>query len=193
MSVLEEVTLQHSEIGRTVYEKRGRLTPKLWVQGVERMMVAEPIDDNAHTATSDEHRVTLLIAMAVKTNALIAGRSDEAFIRVGLPDRLEAGGLRRIADIDPEVRTCVLTEAVMIGGSEDVTIVARHGLDDYGRHLWDVHTSRSSMTETLVPLKVARDLISGGLPDFWHDPIALTQFAEQIRWHVQTFPDPDIE
>ena len=130
--------------------------------------------------------------MAVKIDALVLGRSDEAFIKTASAESLVSGSLRRIADVDPEVRSCVVTEAVLVGGSEEITIVAAHGLDDYGRHEWTVTRSVNGTMRSLVPLQVARDMIADGLPDFWKDPIALEQFADQIRWQIQVFPEASI-
>lgn len=188
MSLIEQICLQHSEVARTVYQKRGRLTPKLWAQGIDRMIVAEPFDTKATDAMTDEFRATLCIAMALKVDAVAIGRSDEAFIRAANAETLEVGSLGRLADTDPEVRTCLITEAVTIGGSEEITIVATHGLDDWGRNDWTVTRSVNGTMRSLVPLQVARDMIAAGLPDFWKDPTALEQFAEQIRWNLQTFP-----
>lgn len=190
MSLLEQICLQHSETARTIYEKRGHLTPKLWAQGLDRMIVAEPIDTKATDATTDEFRATLCIAMALRVDAIAIGRSDEAFIRSATPDTVVVGALRRLADTDPEIRTCLISEAVSLGGSEEITIVATHGLDDWGRHDWVVTRSVNGTMRSLVPLQVARDMITDGLPDFWRDPTALDQFAGQIRWNLQTFPQP---
>lgn len=190
MTLIEEICLQHSDTARTIWEKRGRLVPKLWAQGIDRMIVAEPLDSKANDSTTDEFRATLCIAMALRVEALAIGRSDEAYIRAATPESLTAGSLRRISDIDPEVRTCLISEAVAIGGSEEITIVATHGLDDYGRHEWTTTRSVNGTMTTLVPLQVARDMISDGLPEFWRDPTALEQFAGQIRWALQTFPQP---
>jgi hypothetical protein len=190
MTLLDEIAYQHLDTAQRIYERRGRLLPKIWAQSPERMIVAEPSDQNAITEMTDEFRATLAIAMACRIDALAVGRSDEAYIRASSRDDLKAGALHNIADFDPEVRTCIISEAVMIGGSEEVTLIAIHGLSDSGQHLWDVRESHLSAHPTLVPLQAARNLIVGGLPDFWRDPNALDQFANQIGWKLRLFPEP---
>lgn len=190
MTLLEAIAYQHSETARQVWKRSGRLFPKIWAQSVDQMIVASPLDGKASDAMTDEFRATLAVAMACRIDALAIGRSDEAYIRTASQAALIAGDLNRIADIDPEVRTCVITEAVAIGGSEEVTLVAIHHLDDAGRSDWEVRESHNSSRTSLVPLQAARNLIDGGLPDFWRDPNALEQFAGQIRWELSIFPEP---
>jgi hypothetical protein len=190
MTLIDEIARQHSQTARMIYERHGRLLPKIWAQSIDRMLVAEPLDREAIDEMTDEFRATLAIAMACRIDALAVGRSDEAYIRTIDEDSLDAGDLAEVVDIDPRVRTCLVTEAVAIGGSEEVTIIATHGLDDYGRHVWAVEENRAGIMRSLVPLQVARNMIADGLPDFWRDPIALEQFAQQIRWAIQVFPEP---
>jgi len=153
------------------------------------MIVAEPRDEKAVSETTDEYRTTMAIAMACRIDALAIGRCDEALSwspADGSPMRKYN---RKLARTDPTVRTCVVTEAVALGGSEEITIIAKHGLDDTGQHLWDVSETRNSTMATLVPLWAARNLIDEGPSEIWRDQIALDQFSEQIRWEVRQFPE----
>lgn len=190
MTLIEQICAQHSGMARTVWEKRGRLIPKLFAQGIDRMVIAEPFSIEAIDTTNDEIRATLCIALALKVEAVAVGRSDEAFIRTMTPETLRPGALLEIADFDPEVRTCLITETIAIGGSEEVTYVATHGLDDHGRHDWTITRSVNGTMGSLVPLRVARDMIADGLPDFWRDPEALGQFARQVGWTFEIVPQP---
>ncbi len=189
MTLLDEIAHQHSETMRRIYERRGRTSPTLWAQSIDRMIIASPKDRKSLEETNDEFRGTLAVAMACRIDALAIGRCDEGFIHTGKPKYLNAGDLVRIADLDPEVRTCVITEAVAVGGSEEVTIVAVHGIDDYGQSTWDVRESHNSTRTTLVPLQAARSVIDGGLSDYWRDRHALDQFVGQFGWELQTFPE----
>lgn len=192
MSVIMEVAEAHQMTARQIYERRGRLTPKLWAQGPSRMIVAEPIEPFSADQITDEMRAMLLCAMASRVEGVYIGRSDEAFIGSFRPDGLSPGDLQILAEDDPSIRTCLVTEAVAIGGDQEITMISIHGLDDHGQHLWQTSAQENATMRTLVPLRAARDALSDGLPDFWRDEIALRQFADQIRWWVQEFPQPSL-
>lgn len=192
MSVIREVAEAHQMTARQIYEKRGRLTPKLWAQGSSRMIVAEPIEPFTASEITDEMRAMLLCAMASRVEALYIGRSDESYIGTFRPEALKTGEIASIAETDPSIRTCLVTEAVALGGEQEITLIAVHGLDDWGQHLWQTSARENATMRTLVPLRAARDALSDGLPDFWRDEVALRQFADQIRWWLQEFPQPSL-
>ena len=185
---LEAVAEEHLRTAQKVWEKAGRMPPTFWAQGMEKMIVAQASDRANSDQIDDRVLGVLATALAVQVDAIVIGRSDEALVRTGIPDSLTPGSVRRLADNDPEVRSCVITEAVLVGGSDEVTLVASHGLDDWGRHNWETVLRTNSTMATLLPLRAARDALKDPLPEFWHDRNALEQFAEQIRWTVQMFP-----
>lgn len=192
MSVIQEVAEAHHATARQIFEKRGRVTPQLWAQGLSRMIVAGPIEPYKPEEITDELRAMLLCAMASRVEALYIGRSDEGYTSPFKTEGLEPGAIAKMIENDPEVRSCVITEAVAIGGEEEITILGTHGLDDWGRHIWEIGLRSNASMRTLVPLRAARDALSGGLPDFWRDEIALRQFADQMRWWLQEFPQPSL-
>jgi hypothetical protein len=190
MTITEEITRIQAETARLLYEKRGSLTPKLWANGLNRMIVAEPGSSKAIQDASDEIRAMLLVAMSIQAEAVVCGRSDEAYVRqADQGQQYEPGDLVREADNDPTIFTCLISEGVALGGSEEVTIVSRHGLDDFGQHTWQIYESDSAEMATLIPLRAARDAIEEGLPEFWKDRTALEQFAGQMGWHLRFFPE----
>lgn len=192
MSVIEEVAEAHHAMARQIYEKRGRLTPKLWAQGISKMIVAEPIEPFDSQEINDELRAMLLCALASRVDALYIGRSDEAYYSPFTEDGLEPGAFQRLIDTDPQIRVCLVTETVIIGGEEEITILGTHGLNDWGQHLWSISSRSNATMRTLIPLRAARDALTDGLPDFWRDEIALRHFVDQIRWSVQEFPQPSL-
>lgn len=191
MTLTDEISRIQARIARELFEKRGLLAPKLWANGVGRMIVAEPGSIEAIRSTTDEIRSMLLVAMSSQVDALVCGRCDEAFTRGPENDRIyQPGDLIRDAENDPSIYTCLITQGVAIGGSEEMTIVSRHGLDDFGNHTWQIDESHSANMATLIPLRAARDAIADGLPEFWKDRTALEQFAEQVGWLLIYFPEP---
>jgi hypothetical protein len=188
MTMVEEMTHQQSETARVIYEKRGVLRPQVWAQGLTGMMIAEPITDRAGASLDDQRMATLLTAMAVRVDALTIGRTDQVYYRQS-EKPIYTGNLRALLDIDPEIRTCVVTEAVGVGGSEEILVVAIHHRDDDGSHQWEILQGSTIEGRSAIPLRTSRDLLDEGLPDYWRDPIALRQYANQIGWIIRSFPD----
>jgi len=172
-----------------VWEQQGRIYPALWAHGEERFCVAIPKDAEA-ADVSPLLQAVLLTLMAQTVQALYVGTMHEAWTRTFFDTEevanLKPGELEKMAEIDPQIRTSILTTWGDLSTGKICQDMASLSISDFGEVQWE--TDHSSNPEGVLT-ELVRSVMSGeGFPA--DDPeTVVAGVAESMNWQVMLWSE----
>jgi len=166
------------------WEQQGTIYPSLWAEGEELLCVAIPMHREASQA-SPLLQSLLLSMMAQTVQALALGTLHEAwtkeFVNHEEVAHLKPGELEQLAEVDPEVRTAIITTWGDLKTGKIFQDMATVGLSDEGDTVWEI--SHSDTPQGLLRRLVQGVMLGEGLPA--DDPeTVLAKIAESMDWQV---------
>lgn len=184
---LDEICEWHCRAGIRTWTEYGALLPKVWADGPKRRAIAEPagpdgLEINAATL------VVLMTRVALLADARFLGRSAEAWARTLEPgDEIpETGDLDRDAEIDPRIRTSIVSEGIDLEAVEVAATAGYLGLSDSGHPQWTIEPAGMIGTSFLQIMLAAHNLLDQG----WRvddDVDEMLAWIEDREWRVQIF------
>lgn len=137
----------------TVWEQTRRIIPGLWAEGGGRALITQPVTSEAAKASPLMQSV-LLGAMGQVVRAEAVGTIHEVWRKqVPITDdplNFKPGDLGRLAEIDPEIQTCLIVVWADLATGKVSSELAAVSIGDFGQVTWDVDSSSQSsgpMTE----------------------------------------------
>lgn len=134
----EHVLERHLVGGIACYAEDGFVWPKAWATSDTVTVIASPND----LPVVDTDAVAFLAFMAEAIGARWAGFTDEVWTkesdeeRPGVKVADMPGELQAIADIDPTVKTGIVTHGIDLDTGEVAVAVASQSIDDAGNMAW---------------------------------------------------------
>lgn len=168
-----------------IYEMHGQVLPSLWAQGATRTAMAIP-DSDADISIGAQ--VALLSIMAQAVEALAVGTVHEAWTKVfdDAEDvaQLQVGDLHKMSEVDPTVRTAMVSTWGDLTSGKVCNEMAVVGLDDFGAIVWDWSQSEEPEGD-LARIVRATILAEGFAVD---EPVkVLPSFADSLGWTVTSW------
>jgi hypothetical protein len=131
----------------TVWEQTGRIIPGLWAESGERALMTQPMTSEAAKA-SPMMQAVLLGAMGQVVKATAVGTIHEVW-RKQIPieqdvTNFRPGDLGRLAEIDPEIQTCLIVVWGDLRTGYVGSELAALSIGDRGEVSWDLDSSAQS-------------------------------------------------
>ena len=165
-----------------VFETQGHVLPSIWAQSKNKRALALPMEN---ATDGDLTRGILMGLMAQAIDAHQVGTIHEAWVReFDTHDdvaNLKPGDLETMAEVDPKVRTALISTWGDFLTGEIRSEMASMGLSDHGDVMWDW----SESTEPVGPIAamVRATVSSGGIAA--DDPLTmLMNVADGLDWRV---------
>lgn len=186
MNALEQLTVSHNAAAVQTYEELGTHLVTLWADAPGQRLVAVPVTKQALLETTDDDVIGLLASMSLAIGAQIAGRCDEAWSKHFDPDEiadLRPGDLAAISDVDPLVKTVLITHGIDLRSREQVLCYAHAEIHDDGSRLWhQVLTDSAAGVKAEEMHKVAM-IVSRATADWSTQTVpALVASFREIGW-----------
>ena len=167
-----------------VWEQQGRIYPALWAHGENRFCVAIPHSREA-AEVSPLLQSVLLTLMGQSVGALYVGTMHEAWTRtfdnMDEVAHLQAGQLQQMAEIDPQIRTAIITTWGNLATGKICQDMASLSINDFGEVEWEMNHSDNPEG---VLTQLVRGVMSGeGLPAEDAETV-MARVAESMDWQV---------
>jgi hypothetical protein len=165
-----------------VFSQQGQVLPTLFAQGPTRLSLATPAHDAEMTMTS---QIVLLCLMAQAVEAIAVGTVHEAWTRefdeISEVQSLKPGDLEKLSEIDPLVRTAIVSTWGDLVTGRVFSEMATLGLDDFGEIDWD--WSHAQEPEGDIAQIVRAVILAEGLPAADPETVAVA-VGESMGWSV---------
>jgi hypothetical protein len=166
----------------TVWGHAGRFAPTLWAQSDTQRLIAMPFDDES-ARLKPEEQVWMLAWMAECIYADAIGRTDEAWVRTfdAATEPIKAGDLRIRQETDPEVRTALIVQSLLLDDGDMLCAMGTSSMDDFGERTWTTTMIRVIDQSTADLFEQSRAMIAVLESDGSPQKSRLTRLAGAFR------------
>jgi len=181
------ITAAHCSAGIMTLQQCSMVTPKFWAQSETRRAIAEPASEYGMQLDTS-HGVVLIGFLVDIAQARWFGRTAEAWIknfRDG--DQFDTGSLGAMADIDPEIRTAIISQGVDMLTGEQCTTTAAFDLDDVGSPVWHRYSHADLGGGFEIVAEAVIGFVRASRPK--RSVADMEQFIEACGWRVQIITD----
>jgi hypothetical protein len=165
-----------------VFAQQGQVLPTMFAQGAQRSALATPAPDAEMTIPS---QIVLLSLMAQAVKALSVGTVHEAWTRtfdhMSEVEALKQGDLERLSEVDPLVRTAIVSTWGDLTTGQVFSEMATLGIDDFGEIDWD--WSHAEEPEGDMARIVRATILAEGLEAADPEEVAVA-IGESMGWSV---------
>jgi len=189
MNELEHLTVAHNCAAVQTYQELGTHLTTLWADAPGQRLVAVPFSSEAMRCTSDDDVIGLLASMSLAIGAQIAGRCDEAWSREFDPSQIaevRPGDLQRISDLDPLVKTVLISHGIDLENRQQVICYAHASVHDDGTKLWHQVLTDSAGGVKVEEMRRVADIVARVTADWSTQTVpALAASFADIGWTLQ--------